>query len=268
MIRRLFPSRIARDERGATIVEFALILIPLLTVIIAGLDFGYQSYVRAVMQGAVNDAARRASVQNPELAYAGDSVEDQVEQMIRDQIGSIAIGADIDVKQTSFYRFSSIGNAEPLLTDVNKNGRFDANDGDCWRDENGNGVYDTDQSAGATGRGSPDDVIFYQVDALVPRLFNSGWLWGGSDEFELALEAAVRNQPFGERVTPPVLCGKPVASGPGSSGGNCNGHGLAVGLNNGTGNGLGLGVCVGGIGVNVNAGGGNGNGNGNGNGRP
>lgn len=205
---RRFPRDLVRNDRGVTIVEFALILIPLLMVVIGGLDFGYQSYVRAVMQGAVNDAARRASVQNPELAYEGDSLEDQVATMIRQQAGMIAVDADIDITEKSFYQFSGIGRAEPLLTDVNGNGQFDAKDGDCWRDENGNKTYDLDQNAGRANRGSPDDVVFYQVDATMPRLFNSGWLWGGSDTFDVNLEAAVRNQPFGERATPAVLCGK------------------------------------------------------------
>ncbi len=253
-VRFLPLRRLHRDERGATIVEFALILLPLLTVVIGGLDFGYQSYVRAVMQGAVNDAARRASVQNPVLAYDGDSIEDRVETMIREQIGVVAVNADIDVTQQSYFQFSSIGRAEPLMTDVNGDGNFDADDGDCWRDENNNGVYDLDQSSGTTGRGSPDDVVFYRVDATVPRLFNSAWLWGGSNTMEMSLEAAVRNQPFGERTTPPVLCGTPTGSG-GSGGKSCNGNGLAVGLNNGTGNGLGLGVCVGNNGVGVRVGG-------------
>lgn len=240
--------RIGRDEDGATIIEFAFILIPLLTVIIAGLDFGYQSYVHAVMQGAVNDAARRASVQNPVLGYEGESVEDRVETMIRDQIGRIALNADIDVDQQSYYQFSSIKKAEPLTTDINGDGNFDPDDGDCWRDENNNGVYDLDKSSGTTGRGSPDDIVFYHVYAKVPRLFNSAWLWGGSNTMDMTMEAAVRNQPFGERITPPILCGKPKEADKNT----CNG--LAIGINNGNGNGLGLGICVGngGIGVKVN----------------
>ena len=53
--------KLRADERGATIVEFALVAMPLCVLVMGGFDLGHQSYIRSVMQGALNDAARRAA---------------------------------------------------------------------------------------------------------------------------------------------------------------------------------------------------------------
>ena len=63
---RLAPGRIARrfgrDTRGATIVEFALIS-PVMCLLLLGLiDLGYRTYVTSVVQGAIQEAARTATV--------------------------------------------------------------------------------------------------------------------------------------------------------------------------------------------------------------
>ena len=58
------PSRLAlaSDRRGATIVEFALVTPILLIVLMAALEFGYQGYINAMVQGAMTKAARLATV--------------------------------------------------------------------------------------------------------------------------------------------------------------------------------------------------------------
>ncbi len=193
-----------RDVRGATIVEFAIVALPMLVLLMGGLDLGYQSYVRSVMQGALNDAARKAAVQDPEFSADGDTVEQQVENQIRDLAGTVALDATIDVEQNSFFDFSDIGNPEKLMTDVNDNGQFDADDGDCWEDANGNGDYDID--AGSAGRGGANDVIFYRARVSMPRLLPLDGLAGLPTTIDMVLSTAVRNQPYGNQPTPPVIC--------------------------------------------------------------
>ena len=63
MSRRLAsPRASAATQRGATIVEFALVL-PVLCVLLLGmLDLGYRSYVTSIVQGALHEAARMATV--------------------------------------------------------------------------------------------------------------------------------------------------------------------------------------------------------------
>ena len=207
MIRARRLSRaLASDQRGSTLVEFALILAPMLMILIGGLDVGYQSYARTVMQGALNDAARRASVENPVLHGEGETMEEQIADGIRQVAGKLAADATITVTQRSFFDFSTIGSPEKLMTDHNDNGEFDEADGDCWQDYNGNGSFDTD--GGSDGRGGADDVAFYRAEITMPRLFPiDAFIPSLGDEISIEVETAMRNQPYDEQAEPVVLCG-------------------------------------------------------------
>ena len=199
-------ARLAKDDRGVTAVEFALLLVPMLVLVLGGLDFGYQNYVRSVMQGALNDAARLASVEDPTFSASGDTVEEQIENGIRQIVGYVAVDAEINVTQRSYYEFSDIGNAEALMTDINGNGQFDEEDGDCWEDSNLNGEFDLDSGTDGVGGGS--DVVFYQAHVTMPRLLPIAKFVNVSPTIDMTLETAIRNQPYETQATPPVLCGE------------------------------------------------------------
>ena len=206
MRRMSLIRRVRRDESGATIVEFAMIAAPMLLLLLGGLDLGYQSYIRSTMQGALNDAARTASVENPVLGVSGDTVEDQVEALIQQTVSGIAPNATIAVTQKSYFDFSAIGNPEQLMRDNNGNGQYDANDDDCFEDANGNGRFDTD--AGADGKGGADDVVLYTATISAPRLMPiHAFIPTLGSTIEYTLETAVKNQPYDRQGTPAVICG-------------------------------------------------------------
>lgn len=198
-------QRLGRDQRGATIVEFAIIALPMCAILVGGLGLAHESYVRTVMQGALNDAARKASVENPALAGSGTTVEERVENTIRAIAGPVAVNSIITVTQTSYFEFSGIGNPEKLMTDNNNNGQFDDDDGDCWEDANDNGTFDAD--GGSAGGGGASDVVFYRANVTMPRLLPLDAFTPLSPTYVLDLETAVRTQPYGTQPTPPVLCG-------------------------------------------------------------
>jgi Flp pilus assembly protein TadG len=202
---RSFARRLRQDRRGVTIVEFGLIALPLSILLMGGFDLGHQAYIRSVMQGALTDAARRASVQDPEFEASGSTTEERVTNSIKDQLEAITPGATITVSESNFYDFSGIGNPEKLMTDVNGNGAYDAADKDCFSDLNENGRYDTD--TGRDGVGGANDVAFYQADIVMPRLLPVARLLGFSPNYEMSVATAVRNQPYGTQKTPPVVCG-------------------------------------------------------------
>ena len=194
-----------RDQRGATIVEFAIISGPMLLLLMGGLELGYDSYVRSTMQGALNDAARTAAVEFPIINVPGSTVEEQVENLIEEQVHNVAPNATITVTQKSYFDFSSIADPEKLMTDHNGNGQFDAADGDCYEDANGNGSYDTD--AGKTGNGGADDVVLYTAHVSAPRILPlDGFLPGVGPTIEYSLQTAVRNQPYDQQATAAVIC--------------------------------------------------------------
>ena len=207
MRRRPNIRRLGRDQRGATIVEFAVIAMPMCVLLMGGLELGYNSYVRSTLQGALHDAARVAAVENPILATDGDTVEEQVANMIKETVAHVAPNAVVDVDQKSYFEFSSIGEPEKLMTDNNGNGKYDASDEDCFEDANGNGTFDPDSGKSGTNGGA-DDVVLYTAKVSAPRILPLDRLVPGiSEKVEYTLRAAVRNQPYGQQPTAPVICG-------------------------------------------------------------
>ncbi|MEC7422450.1 MAG: TadE/TadG family type IV pilus assembly protein [Pseudomonadota bacterium] len=207
MRRRPDIRRLGRDQRGATIVEFAVIAMPMCVLLMGGLELGYNSYVRSTLQGALHDAARVAAVENPILVTEGDTVEEQVANMIKDTVAHVAPNAVVDVDQKSYFEFSSIGEPEKLMTDNNGNGKYDASDEDCFEDANGNGTFDPDSGKSGTNGGA-DDVVLYTAKVSAPRILPLDRLVPGvSEKVEYTLRAAVRNQPYGQQPTAPVICG-------------------------------------------------------------
>jgi len=173
--------------------------------LVGGLDLGHQTYLRAVVQGALDDASRRATVQSPSFTASGATTEARVKATIERQIRGVAPRATIAVTVQNYYQYSGIGNPEKLMTDVSRNGRFDAGDNDCWEDLNRNGQYDA--NAGRSGTGGANDVVFYSATVSLRRLFPMAKLLGQSQTLVIRAQTAVRNQPYADQTVPPVLCG-------------------------------------------------------------
>lgn len=203
---RSFLRRLAVDHKGATLVEFGFIALPMCTLLLGGLDLGYQSYVRSTMQGALNELARKAAVKDPSFTVEGDTVEEKVENYIKGVTQKVAVNSTINVSLQSYFDFSDVGNPEKLMTDVDGNGQYDEFDGDCFEDANDNGQFDTD--AGADGRGGANDVVFYTANISMPRLLPwHNFVPGVSSTIDMELKTAVRSQPYGTQETSPVICG-------------------------------------------------------------
>ena len=207
VIRGVLPAlrilrRLARDTQGATLIEFAMVIAPLCVLLLGGLDLGYQSYLRSVLQGALNDVARAGSMEAPDLGCEGETVEAQVRCAVERRSDMIARQASYTFEARNFYEFSGVGRSEKLVTDYNNNGSYD--EGDCWEDLNENGVYDAD--AGRDGIGGADDVVFYDVTVTMPRLFPMAGLVGAPDHYSITAQAAIRNQPYARQRIPPTVC--------------------------------------------------------------
>ncbi len=205
MIRLPFalPVRLSRDERGMAVTEFGLIAIPFMILLLGAFDLGYQNYLRVQIQGVLNDVARTASVQNPGLSTPGASVEERIAAAIEERVDLVAREADFTIEQSNFYEFSGVGRSEKLVTDVDGDGEYDAEE-DCWEDLDGDGQFD--ENAGRTGRGGADDVVFYEVTVTMPRLLPMASLIGLDEDYAIVARTAVRNQPYNDQAVPTVEC--------------------------------------------------------------
>ncbi len=208
MIKQKFlGQRLSDNEQGMAATEFGLIAFPFALVMMGAFDLGYQMYVRSVVEGSLANAARKASVESPTFDGSGTTLEERVEETLKEQINNIARNATYDVSIKNFEDFSGIGKPEKLTTDVNGNGEFDESDGDCWQDLNGNGVYDSE--AGRDGIGGASDVILYEIDMTMPRMFPLAGLIGASENYNINAKTVFRSQPYSVTEVPNIECGEP-----------------------------------------------------------
>ena len=114
----------------------------------------------------------------------------------------VARNATYQINMRSYYDFSSIGRSEKLVTDYNSNGQYDP--GDCFIDLNENGAFDA--SAGRNNIGGADDVVFYEVNLSMPRLFPIHRFLDVSPNYSINATSAIRNQPYAVQKKPPTVC--------------------------------------------------------------
>ncbi len=183
-------------EKGSTLVEFAIILLPLCMIIMGTLELGYRIYAMAVVNGALRDAARMASTGQ----YTGAQIDSQVTGAIQ----SFRHNATVTIVKKSYSDFTGVGVAEPVTSGSVASGTY------CYVDVNGNGQWDADQ--GTTGLGNPDDVVYYDVTATYPTLFPfSQKMFGLGSITTIESNTLLSNEPYAPPVTsdPPTLCVSP-----------------------------------------------------------
>lgn len=184
---RTFRKRLKQDCRGATIVEFALVLPALCLVVLGLLDLGYRSYVGSAVQGVLFEAAR--------LATVGNKTGDDIDNHVRERLRSFARPDDIVINKKSYYDFTKVKKPEVITNDTLPLGQYNA--GDCFRDANGNGQYDLDR--GKSGLGGSDDIVHYEIVLTYDRLVPVS-MFGGTDRVRVSSGTSLRNQPFASRT--------------------------------------------------------------------
>lgn len=194
--------RLATERAGVVTVEFALLAIPFLMLLIGSFDFAYQAYLKTVVQGALNDVSRTASLESPDIDCTTGTLTQKVQCAIKKRSDVVARDATYAVTIRNYYDFSTVGRTEKLVTDYNGNGAYD--EGDCFVDLNENGRFDT--SAGREGVGGADDVSYYTVTVTMPRLFPIDKFLPLSPNYEITGETALRNQPYARQRIPPTVC--------------------------------------------------------------
>lgn len=191
----LFPRGLAADQHGASAVEFALIAIPFFALLFGAIDIGYQVYVRTVVAGSLERAARSTTVENAN--------SEDIENILRATVTGVMPNAEVDIKSGSFYNYSQIDAMERLTKDSNGNGNLDK--GDCWEDVDGNGMRNM-VSEGRGGIGGADDVVRYNVTASYPRLLPIYGLFGIDPVARASASILVKRQPYAGQSSPSEHC--------------------------------------------------------------
>lgn len=188
--------RLVRDERGATIVEFAIVAPVMCLMLVGAFDVAHTLYTRTVLQGIIQKASRDATL---ESGLEG-ATQTALDNKVRDQVRAMANNSTITYSRKYYRTFSSaaIARYEPW-TDTNGNGT--CNGGEPYEDTNNNRSWD---AGGNTGQGGAKDAVVYTVTVSYPRFFPLYRMVGGSNQTTVEATTVLRNQPYGDQAVPTV----------------------------------------------------------------
>jgi Flp pilus assembly pilin Flp len=178
-----------RDERGATLVEFALVAPVLLLTLLGLFEMGYNYYIQAQLQGAIQKAARDSTI---ETAMGKTS---EIDDRVANAVHMIVPDAQVGFSRTSYTNFADLSEPEDF-TDIDGNGT--CSDGEPFEDANANGTWDQDR--GKLGQGGARDAVLYVVSVSYRRMFGVARLIGFPEMFTTEATTVVRNQPFGDQT--------------------------------------------------------------------
>lgn len=179
-----------RSEEGATIIEFALIAPVLFLLIMGVFDMGHRVYVKVILDGAMEDAARHSTVEVSPTEIA------KIDARMEAQILQIAPNAEVKVERFNFFSYNDIGQAE-LFDDKNGNGVCDANE--TYEDKNDNGRWDA--TLAKEGIGGARDVVEYHVSVSYDQLFPLWKMLGIDQRTTLSSQTVLKNEPYAKQAT-------------------------------------------------------------------
>jgi Flp pilus assembly protein TadG len=191
--------RLCSDSSGAALMEFALVAPTFILLIMGGLEAGHSLYVRAVLQGAVQKAARDSALEGGTAASQRTTIDTKV----RDQIFN-AYNVEPTFSRRYYRSFEKAAAARfEAFTDTaasagisgQPNGRCD--NSEPYIDANNNSVWDPDGAD--ADQGGPEDKVVYTATMSYPTLFGMAGLIGFSNTQTVSATTVVGNQPYGEQ---------------------------------------------------------------------
>lgn len=179
-----------RDRRGVSAVEFGLTAPILFLVVFGSLQVAQGYYVRTVLTGSINAAARKSSLQSGQTNSAA------LDTLVATSIKYVMPTASVTFTRKNYAEFSAVGTPEDF-TDTNKNAQYDAKE--CFVDMNGNKVWDADM--GSTGLGGANDVVVYTVTVSYKQWFGFAKMFGLPEYQTVPQTTILKNQPFSTQAT-------------------------------------------------------------------
>ena len=183
-----FFARLKRSVSGVTAVEFGLVAPAFFMCLLGIFDLGYNVYARAILDGAVQKAARDSTLET------GPSALTAIDTKVEELVGPLGANAEFDFDRKNYFDFSDVGQAEEY-DDANDNGTRDA--GECYTDLNNNQSWDAD--VGGDGVGGARDVVLYTVTMEYPQKFPLWRMLGRPQNATLVSATVLRNQPYGDQ---------------------------------------------------------------------
>jgi Flp pilus assembly protein TadG len=179
--------RLARARDGSTIVEFAIVSPVFLILLLGVFDIGQMAYGKAVLNGAVEKAARSGSLETADTTAA--------DTLVTNTIKPVLPNATVTTSRKSYYDFADVSRKEKW-TDTNGNGTCD--NGENYVDENRSGSWESD--VGKSGNGGAGDVVLYTVTVTYKPIFTARWFSTYNTNRTLSAVGVRKNQPFADQT--------------------------------------------------------------------
>jgi Flp pilus assembly protein TadG len=194
---RTLLKRLRADARGASLVEFAMVAPALMVVIMGLLDMTYQLYAKAMFEGAVQKAARDATLESNSVATASAALDTKVKTAFKEVNGSVT-DSSFTFTRRNFKDFSSAGKMEPSTGPGGQCAPPAGATVYTYVDVNDSGTWDDGAQA---GQGGADDVVLYTATVTYRQLFPVNALFGASTMKTVRASTVLRNQPYNNQAT-------------------------------------------------------------------
>lgn len=181
--RQPFARRLASAQQGAAAVEFAIVAPVFLLLLLGIFDIGQMAYLKAVLTGAVEQAARNGTLETANVTTADDFVKNAVKPVMPN--------ATFTMTRKSYYDFNDVARPEKF-TDNDHDGTCDH--GEPYVDENRSGTWDAD--VGKAGNGGAGDVVLYTVTMTYKPIFTLTTMGNYNTTRTLTAVGVRKNQPF------------------------------------------------------------------------
>ena len=190
LLRRMRNGSLLRDKRGVSAVEFGMPAPILFLVVFGSLQVAQGYYVRTVLTGSINAAARKSSLQS------GQTNSTTLDTLVAQSIKYVMPTANITFTRKNYADFTSVGKPEDF-TDSNANGVYDNKE--CFVDMNGNNTWDSDM--GKTGLGGANDIVVYTVTVTYKQWFGFAKMFGLPEYQTVPQTTILMNQPYATQAT-------------------------------------------------------------------
>lgn len=194
-------ANLLQREDGASVMEFGLIAPVAMLMMLGTMDIGHSYYVRATLDGAMQNAARSSSLEGASTVTAQELVDLRVEEAVL----TLAPNATITSTRRYYKTFSeaALARAETVIEDP-ADANMKCDPGESFMDANRNGIWDSD--GGSNGQGGAKDIVIIKFKVSYPRLFPMAKMLGLPANVELESNSILANQPYGEQTSfgPPV----------------------------------------------------------------
>jgi len=186
----------SQDERGASILEFALIAPVAMLLIFGTMDIGHNYFVRATLDGAMQNMGRSSSLESAAILAR----QEVIDLRVKEAVLALAPTATFTTNRSYYKTFSEAASARAEIVIENPaTANFRCDVGESFWDINGNKTWDSD--GGAKGQGGARDVVVITYKVTYPRLFPLAKLMGLPANVELESNSILANQPYGEQAT-------------------------------------------------------------------